>query len=118
VRLKRYSKVSARPTTLLGSDSDRFDAREFEIFQQTQISLIKSHFVLQAALRDRSIASLPILAGKENPVAWLGAHVEADFPHKDEVLAIRMRGAADNSSDLKQLVDAVANAYLKEVVYA
>lgn len=111
-------QVSARPTTLIGENAGRFDAREFEILQQTQISLIKSEIVLQSALRDRAISSLSILAGKVEPVAWLAAHLEADFPRKDEVLAIRMRGTVDSSNDLKRLVDAIAKAYLKEVVYS
>lgn len=96
----------------------RFDAREYEIFQRSQVELIKSDFVLQAALREPGIASLPILAPHHDPVQWLSGHVEATFLGPSEILAIRIRGVESESGDLQQLVDAVAEAYVKQVIHA
>jgi hypothetical protein len=111
-------RVDLQESTLWDSDRQAFDAREFEILKKTQLSLIKSYFVLQAALRSPAVASLPIFAGKPDPVAWLAENIEADFPGDAEVLEIRLRGNRELDTDIKQVVDAVASAYEREVVFA
>lgn len=110
-------QVGAVQPVLLDNGTSRFNAREYEIFQKSQVALLKSWFVLNAALRDPGIATLPILAGKDDPVAWLTDHLEVEFVDGSEVFAIRLRGADSQAEDLKRLVDAVAKAYEKEVVY-
>jgi hypothetical protein len=106
-------KVSAQPTTILGPEST-FHPQEFEIFRRSQIEMIKNEWLLQQALRDPAVASLPILAGRKDPVAWLVKHLVAEFPEGGEILYIRLRGGRDDLVDLKRLVDAVANAYMAE----
>ncbi len=90
--------------------------QKFETLQKTQLALLKSYFVLQAAIRDRSIASLSIFAGEAEPVQWLQNNLAVDFPNQSEILSISLSGS-DSSSDQKLVVDAVAKAYLDEVVY-
>lgn len=105
-------RVSSQKPALWGDDAGQFDAREFEIFQNTQVSLIQSNAVLQSAVRHPAIASLPILAGEDDPVAWISERIEAGFPGNDEILTICLRGNRVHADQLRQIVDAVAKSYV------
>ena len=89
---------------------------KFEVLQNTQLALLKSNFVLQAALRDPGVASLGVLAGESDKVKWLIDNLDVDFPNRSEILRISLSGDG-LSEDLRQLVDAVAKAYTTEVIY-
>jgi hypothetical protein len=95
-----------------------YDEREFEVFKATQRAKLGSFYVLQAALRNPGLASLPVFQGKRDPVAWLQEHLEVEFPGESELLAIRLRGPASHANDLIRIVDEVATAYENEVVFA
>jgi hypothetical protein len=94
-----------------------FDERELEIFKNTQLAKLRSYYVLQAAVRNPGIASMPLWAGQPDPVAWLQEHVEAEFIQDSEILAIRLRGPKSHIQDLVRLVDEVAKAYEDEVLF-
>src|SRR5262245_60942432 len=64
-------------------------AQDSEIFKKTQLALIKSSFVLTSAIRDPGIASVSVLTGKKDPVAWLQDHLEVEFPENSDILAIK-----------------------------
>jgi hypothetical protein len=102
------------------STADRgsqFDPQEFEVFKRSQIQAIKSPWLLQAALRDPGVSSLPIFAGREDPVAWLQKNIQADFPQQGEILEISLEGARSQMPELKQVVDAVAKAYQDDYMF-
>ncbi len=110
-------QVSGTEHTLAGENDPQFNAREYELFQKTQLALVKSDFVLQGVIRDPAVASLSILASRSDKVAWLVENLEADFVDGSEVLRIALRGSEADAEDLRQLVDAVAQAYTNEVVF-
>lgn len=110
-------QVNSAPPVLFSNERAGFDPHEYELFQKTQVELIKSYFVLQAALRNPDIVSLPILASYDDPVAWLQDNVEVEFLNGSELLAIRLRGAESDADDLRRVVDAVAEAYKDEAVF-
>lgn len=111
-------QVGSVSPALLNDGPPQFDEREFEIFRKMQITLLKSYFLLQAAIRDPAIASLPLLKSQTDPVEWLQKHLEVEFPQDGEVLAIKLRGTKEQANDLVQIVDAVAKAYKEEVILA
>ena len=86
----------------------------FGSYQKTQIALIKSRFVLNAALRQPKVANLALLKEEPDPVEWLAKHLEADYKASPEVLTIKLKG--DDPDELVALVNAVTNAYLQEIV--
>jgi hypothetical protein len=88
----------------------------FQIVKKTQLALLKSHFVLNAAIRKPGIAALPVFHGQADPVEWLHEHLESDFPQDGEILAISLRGRDSQAADLVRIVDAVANAYQDEAI--
>jgi succinoglycan biosynthesis transport protein ExoP len=91
------------------------DGAEYESYRKTQAQLIKSPFVLTSALRRPGIAELPtMLQEKEDQVGWLTRNVQVSAPMESEVIQVRMRG--ENASDVTQIVNAVAQAYLSDIV--
>lgn len=112
----RLQVLAIQPT--LTGDPKPLDAREYETLQETQLTLLKSFNVLQAAVRNPYVASLPILSQLEDPVEWLTENIEAEFINESEILSIRLRGEESDADDLKQIVDAVVKAYDREVLFA
>lgn len=109
-----FQVASQRPRLVFDVNTD--EAKEFSILQRTQVALLKSYFVLNAAIRDPGISSLSILAGEPDPVQWLTMELDVSFLQDSEILRISLSGEGADD-DLKKLVDAVAKAYEKEVVY-
>jgi hypothetical protein len=110
-------RVSREQERLLEGSSSQSDAG-WEIFCKTQIALLKSYFVLEAAVRDPEIAALPMLASADDPVGLLAQRLEVGFYPGSEILYVRMgctRG--DEANQAVKIVDAVAKAYEDEVVF-
>jgi capsular exopolysaccharide synthesis family protein len=82
--------------------------------QRTQVALIKTRFVLSAALRDPKVAGLPVFPPGIDPVEWLEQQIRVDFSVAPELLRIEMSGA--KPQELKVLVDALGNTYVREIV--
>ncbi|MCH8840682.1 MAG: polysaccharide biosynthesis tyrosine autokinase, partial [Planctomycetes bacterium] len=91
--------------------------KEYEIFQQTQLALFKSHFVLNAALNRSDISQLDAVV-KEEPdaLAWLSDELKVSFPGEGEILEVRFDGEED-PAEIMKLVDAVIDAFIDEVIY-
>lgn len=86
----------------------------YEQYRKTQLQLIKSPFVLNAALRRPGIAGLSVLKDAKDPVAWLTSRLQVSAPAESEVVQIRLRGSS--ARDVTQIVNAVTQAYLTDVV--
>src|SRR5262249_43361439 len=108
-------KQSAR--TLLSVNSNRpvvlFPTHEptpeFATYQKTQVALIKSRLVLNAALRQPGAAELSVIRQQRDPVAWLESELQVDYTLGPEVLRIALTG--DRPDELAVLVNAVTDAY-------
>jgi capsular exopolysaccharide synthesis family protein len=91
------------------------DNAEYESYRKTQVQLIKGPLVLNSALRRPGIAELKTLQEeKQDQVGWLGRNIQVSAPMESEVLQIRLRG--ENAGDVTQIVNAVTQAYLADVV--
>jgi succinoglycan biosynthesis transport protein ExoP len=108
-------QVESKEPTLIDF-SHAGDMRDFDILQKTQLALLKSHYVLQAALRGPGISSLGALAGELDPVQWLTDKLNVTFQQNSEILSITLTGDED-PEDLRKLVDAVSQAYQNTVVF-
>jgi hypothetical protein len=111
-------QINNAPAFALNNQQAQSAAQDSEIFKKTQIALIKSSFVLTSSIRAPGIASVSILAGKKDPVAWLQDHLEVEFLENSDILAIKLRGMESQTQDLVLLVDAVAKAYADEALGA
>ena len=91
------------------------DNAEYESYRKTQVQLIKSPFVLMSALRRPGIADLKTLQDEEqDEVGWLARNIQVSAPMESEVLQVRLRG--ESAGDVTQIVNAVTQAYLGDVV--
>jgi polysaccharide biosynthesis transport protein len=90
------------------------DGGEYEAYRKTQVQLIKSPFVLTSALRRPGIANLGTFADQEDPIGYLMSNIQVGMPGESEVVQIRLRG--ENAKEITQIVNAVTQAYLNDVV--
>ncbi|TWU22646.1 hypothetical protein [Bythopirellula polymerisocia] len=114
-----YLQIEANPTNLGFLDPEQgFSPKEFELFQQTQLTLLKSQFVLMAALSRRDVAELnAVVSRRPNELQWLNDELEVSFPGESKILMINYEGGAD-PEEMKKIIDAVVEAYMNEVVVA
>lgn len=98
---------------------DMGDDSNFDIYRRTQAVAVKSSFVLNAALKS------PLLEGNKlineipipDRVAWLTEELRVNFPQDSEYMEISLTGSAQ-PDQLESVVEAVAQAYNDEVVFA
>ena len=90
------------------------DNAEYEAYRKTQVQLIKSPLVLMAALRRPGINNLEMLTDEQDKVGWLMRYVQVSAPMESEVLQVRLRG--EDPKEITQIVNAVTNSYLNDVV--
>jgi len=107
-----WLRVSAKAGMLGGGGRD---SGEYEAYRKTQVTLIKSPFVLTSAMRRPGIADLPTLREqKEDPVGWLTRSIQVSAPMESEVVQVRLRG--EHAADIAKIVNAVTSSYLEDIV--
>jgi capsular exopolysaccharide synthesis family protein len=116
-------KISARAILRVASlpEFNVFPSAEsrgdFQNYQKTQIALVKDRGVLTAALANPDVARLDIVHRHDeqgDAIDWLEREVKVDFSLGPEILSISFSG--DNPTELVKLVNAIKDAYLKEIV--
>ena len=68
------------------ADQAQPGCNEFDVFRDTQKSLIKSRFVIMAALRDPRLKNRACIVredAKHNAIQWLTDEIHVDFPTKN-----------------------------------
>ncbi len=113
---RSYAEVHIKPhphRLLPGSLGLELPAQDFEVYRQTQGRMVKSPFVLTAALRNPAIARLNPLRDEAHSQEFLEERLEVDFP-ATEFMRISFNGA--RSPDSAKIVNAVATEYVNEVV--
>jgi capsular exopolysaccharide synthesis family protein len=87
---------------------------DYGAYQRTQLAMLKSRLVLNAALKQQGVAKLKVIAQQIDPIGWLERQLQVDFANGSEILRIAMSG--DDAAEPMVLVNAVTQAYLDEVV--
>ena len=90
--------------------------QSFDTYRQTQMAMIQSRFVLNAALRQPGISDLETIRTKAFPLEWLEDSIAVDTYNSPEILKISLAGG--HPEDITKIVNAVKDAYLDEVVLA
>ncbi|MCI0379611.1 MAG: polysaccharide biosynthesis tyrosine autokinase [Gemmataceae bacterium] len=103
--------ASIRPVLIFENAEARTD---FANYQRSQLALVRSRLVLNAALRDPEVAGLEIVQKQVNPVEWLEKELVVDFTLGAEIMSIGMAG--DDPDAMNKLVNAVRAAYTKEIL--
>lgn len=107
-------KIEARAPRLVFQTAE--GENDFLTYRQTQVALIKSRFVVNAALRRPGIGELSTVRAQQFPVQWLQSSITVGQYNSPEILQISMSG--DRPDELTAIVNAVKDAYLDEVVLA
>jgi polysaccharide biosynthesis transport protein len=85
----------------------------FGDYQRTQMAMVKNRRVLNAALRSPKVKNLTEVQQVLDPIDWLDKQIKLDYAISPEILRISISGADKSVADL---VDAVRDAYLTEIV--
>ena len=90
--------------------------KDYEIFQQTQVVMFKSQFVLTAALNRSDVAQTnAVIKNQPDELMWLNEELKVAFPGDGQVLMVKYEGD-ENPEEMKTIIDAVVASYLDEVV--
>lgn len=110
IRVVTLFKVQREDDSPIGEKRSMSDAA-WNTYCRTQIALIKSTWLLQSALRDPIINTLPILMRPTQPIPWLQQHLQVGFDSGSEIMYVLMYCSPDDVDQTRQLVDAVTRAY-------
>ena len=108
--------ASVKPSEDYDLTKSRGRTEDFDTYRASQLSKIKSHYVLSSALRQQGIAELASVKAEQSaPAAWLQSELEVVFAEREGEL-MRVSLKLENGNDAKLLVDAVIDAYIEDVV--
>ena len=103
---------------ILSQPAEKDDTAEFECFRETQMQLIKSRFVLTAALRDPRAKNQPGIEradARHDAIEWLGRQICVECPNpRTGILTVSL--TSSDPGEAAGLVNAVVEAYMNEVV--
>ncbi|MDB5308780.1 MAG: ptk [Gemmataceae bacterium] len=105
-------QVSSVPSSLANQGNPNQARTDFTTYVKTTSALIKSEFVLNAALRD--IKDLPTIKEQKEPIKFLDEEVMVNWQDGSEVVRVTFKG--NNPGDVKKVVDGVQRAFMAEVV--
>ena len=113
-----YLQVERHVPHILPQSAEKDDPGEFEYFRATQMQLVKSQFVIIAALRDPKVQKQPSIQREEDrhhAVAWLEKEIHVKCPDPQAgVLTVSL--TSSDPQEAAVLVNAVVAAYMNEFV--
>ncbi len=89
---------------------------DFASYLKTQAGMLRSHFVLNAAIRDPEIAALPMLREQPDPVRFLEEELVIDPQDGNELIKPRLSG--DDPKAITMIVNSIHDAFFREIVEA
>ncbi|HET6576157.1 MAG TPA: hypothetical protein VFG68_21320 [Fimbriiglobus sp.] len=109
-------QVASAPSSIAEQGDPTRNRTAFGVYVKTTARLIKSDFVLNAALNDTRyrIGELPTLKEQDNPIKYLDEKLTVGYSDGSEVIQISLEG--DRPADIAKIVNAVKDAYFREVV--
>jgi succinoglycan biosynthesis transport protein ExoP len=105
--------AAVNPSVAFGSQEAMAD---FNTFKQTQSMLLRSRPVLNAALRSPKLANSELIASKTEPIEWLEKEIQVRGTASPEIIQIQMQGSPEQMPEMRLIVDAVTEAFLREIV--
>lgn len=105
-------QVSSVPVTVANHNNPNQARTDFVTYLKTTSALIKSEFVLNAALRD--IKDLPTIKAQKDPIKFLDEELLVSWQDGSEVIRVTFK--SHEPADAKKIVDAVQAAFMKEVI--
>lgn len=105
-------QVSSVPAALANQNNPNQARTDFVTYLKTTSALIKSDFVLNAALRD--LKDSPTIKAQRDPIKYLEEELIVTWQDGSEVIRVTFKSHEPN--DAKRIVDAVQKAFMSEVI--
>jgi RNA polymerase sigma factor (sigma-70 family) len=105
--------IEGREPRLLPDAQRAEPAGDEAAYRRTQLALLRTRLVLQAALKRPEVARLEALKGKADPLGWLEKNLRAMYVDNTGILRVSV--AEGSRPDRAALTNAVVAAYLEEV---
>ena len=105
-------QVSSVPAALANQNNPNQARTDFVTYLKTTSALIKSDFVLNAALRD--LKDSPTIKSQKDPIKYLEEELVVTWQDGSEVIKITFK--SHEPADAKRIVDAVQKAFMSEVI--
>src|SRR5207245_2291531 len=83
-------------------------------YRQTQVGLLRTHAVLDRALRAIAEQNFSVVREQSQPLAWLERELKVEALGKSKAIRVALTG--DRPLERAELVNAVVRAYLAEFV--
>ena len=111
-----YLRIDAsdRPLIFKTADDAIGPGGDFNLYKSTQQQLVRTPFVLKAALRDTKLSSVEEIAEQDDPVNWLKDNLKVVFPGNGEIMQISIETVSPTAC--VPIVNGVVDAYMQEVV--
>jgi capsular exopolysaccharide synthesis family protein len=87
---------------------------EYDSYRKTQLQLLRSPVVLNAALRKPGISSLRMITEQDDPQEWLARTIEPVVQGDSEVMQLKFRGAV--AEETAKILNAITSCYLDDIV--
>ena len=87
---------------------------EYDAYRKTQLQLLRSPVVLNAALRKPGISSLRMITEQDDPQTWLSRTIEPVLQGDSEVMQLKFRGAV--ADETAKILNAITSCYLDDIV--
>ena len=104
---------SRTPQIASHSGADQNTGEDYKRYQKTQLNLIKSYTVINAALQQPKVSRLKMIKELRNPIEWLQENLKVEFPQESEVMDISLGG--NDPQEVAQVVNAIQTSYMEEV---
>jgi succinoglycan biosynthesis transport protein ExoP len=105
-------QIKSEPDYIVKADNG--SQGEFNMYRQSQSALVKSRPVLSAAMNSYPDVAKTLRKRGIDPVPWLDGNLKVDFKLGPELMRVSLEG--NNEEELKEIVTAVTDHYLKDVV--
>lgn len=97
-------------------NEDAHGRGDFASYLKTQAGAMRSHFVLNAAIRDPEVAALPMLRAQIDPVRFLEEEIQVEYQDGSELIKLKLSG--DDPRAITMIINATHDAFFREVVEA
>lgn len=104
-------QVDQTPPSVANPNAAGQSRSEFAVYVKTAAQLLRSEYVLNAALRD--VKDLETIKAEKDPIKFLLEKLQVTTSEGSELIYVKLDG--DNPSDVRKVVDAVQKAYIAEV---
>src|SRR5262249_15804123 len=106
-------KVEASPERIL-YDEKTGSRVEFNTYLRSQVSQLRSRFVLSAALNSEPVKKMSLDSQYADPLVWLEEELKIEFQPDSEFINIIL--SAGSQEEAQFIVNAITSAYIREIV--